>query len=107
MGELEYGYLPVGWLLNQRFDSLQKMPGLKVPVLLIHGTWDQRVPVEMTKQLYAVAPQPKALTLIAGGEHGKQQHGRADRIPPGGVRVLSVNTHINLTYARMSFMEQI
>lgn len=69
MGELEYGYLPVGLLLNQRFDSLQKMPGLKIPVLLIHGTWDQRVPVGMARQLYAAAPQPKTLTLIEGGEH--------------------------------------
>lgn len=69
MGELEYGYLPVGWLLNQRFESLQKILGLKIPVLLIHGTWDRKVPVEMTKQLYAAAPQPKTLLLIEGGEH--------------------------------------
>lgn len=69
MGELEYGYLPVGWLLNQRFDSLQKLPGLKIPLLLIHGSWDKKVPVEMARQLYAAAPQPKTLILIEGGEH--------------------------------------
>lgn len=69
MGEREYGYLPVGWLLNQRFESLQKMPGLKLPVLLIHGTWDQKVPVGMARQLYAAAAQPKSLALIEGGEH--------------------------------------
>ena len=69
MAELEYGFLPVGLLLNQRFDSLQKMPKLKIPVMLIHGTWDQKTPVEMAKQLYASAPQPKTLTLIEGGEH--------------------------------------
>jgi fermentation-respiration switch protein FrsA (DUF1100 family) len=38
-------------------------------VLLIHGTWDNRVPVEMAQQLYAAAPQPKKLLLIEGGEH--------------------------------------
>lgn len=69
MGELEYGFLPVGWLLNQRFESLKKMPQLKIPVLLIHGTWDKRVPVEMAKQLYAAAPEPRTLVLIEGGEH--------------------------------------
>jgi len=69
MGELNYGYLPIGWLLNQRFESLQKMPELKLPVLLIHGTWDKKVPVGMGKQLYAAAPQPKRLILIEGGEH--------------------------------------
>lgn len=69
MGELEYGYLPVGLLLNQRFDSLQKIPGLKIPLLLIHGSWDEKVPVGMARQLYDAAPQPKTLLLIEGGEH--------------------------------------
>ena len=69
MGEKDYGFLPVGWLLNQRFESLQKMPQLKLPVLLIHGTWDKKVPVEMARQLYAAAPEPRKLLLIEGGEH--------------------------------------
>jgi fermentation-respiration switch protein FrsA (DUF1100 family) len=69
MGEIEYDYLPVGMLLNQRFDSLKKISGLKIPVLLIHGTWDERVPVRMARQLYDAAPQPKTLVLIKGGEH--------------------------------------
>jgi len=69
MGELEYGYLPVGLLLNQHFDSLKKIAGLKIPVLLIHGTWDKQVPVRMAQQLYDAAPQPKTLILIKGGEH--------------------------------------
>lgn len=69
MGELEYGYLPVGSLINQRFESLQKIAGLKIPVLLIHGTWDKKIPVNMAQQLFAAAPQPKTLTLIEGGEH--------------------------------------
>ncbi|HUW75993.1 MAG TPA: alpha/beta hydrolase [Gallionella sp.] len=69
MGELKYGYLPVGLLLNQRFDSLKKISRLKIPVLLIHGTWDHLVPVRMAQQLYDAAPQPKTLILIKGGEH--------------------------------------
>jgi uncharacterized protein len=69
MGEKEYAFLPVGWLLNQRFESLQKIPDLKIPLLLIHGTWDKRVPVDMARQLYAAAPEPKTLVLIEGGEH--------------------------------------
>ncbi len=69
MGEINYGYLPVGLLLNQRFESLKKIPTLKIPLLIIHGTWDQRVPFEMGKTLYAAAPEPKKLLLIDGGEH--------------------------------------
>ncbi|MFY9261487.1 MAG: alpha/beta fold hydrolase [Gallionella sp.] len=69
MGKLDYAFLPIDWLLNQRFESLQKVPSLKLPVLFIHGTWDPKIPVEMAKQLYAAAPQPKTLLLIEGGEH--------------------------------------
>lgn len=70
MGRVRYGrYLPVESLLNQRFDSLDKVARLKVPVLFIHGTWDKNVPYEMSQQLYEHAPQPKYLKLIEGGEH--------------------------------------
>ncbi len=69
MGEVEYGFLPVGLLLNQRFNTIEKIKKLNVPLLMIHGTWDKKVPVGMAKQLYAAAPQPKSLLLIEGGEH--------------------------------------
>lgn len=69
MGELNYGYLPVSLLLNQRFESLSKMDKLKIPLLIIHGTWDNLVPVAMAKRLYAAAPGPKSMTLIEGGGH--------------------------------------
>ncbi|MEO6974613.1 MAG: alpha/beta fold hydrolase [Gallionella sp.] len=69
MGRLVYPWLPVHLLLNQRFDSLKKISNLKIPVLLIHGTWDEKVPFRMSQQLYDAAPQPKQLILIKGGEH--------------------------------------
>ncbi len=69
MGRLLYPFLPVGWLLDQRFESLDRMPRLKIPLLLIHGTWDRLVPVRMAQQLYDAAPQPKTLLLIKGGGH--------------------------------------
>ncbi|MCR4297450.1 MAG: alpha/beta hydrolase [Gallionella sp.] len=69
MSELKHDFLPVGLLLNQRFESLQKIAQLKIPVLLIHGTWDKKVPVSMAQQLFEAAPQPKTLILIEGGEH--------------------------------------
>ena len=69
MGEIKYSYLPLGILLNQRFDSLKKIPQLKIPLLVIHGTWDQTVPYQMGQQLFDAAPQPKMLKLIEGGEH--------------------------------------
>ena len=69
MGRRDYSYLPVSLLLNQRFESLGKVAGLKIPVLFIHGTWDKRIPWQMSQNLFDQAPQPKYLKLIEGGEH--------------------------------------
>ncbi len=69
MGKHKYPYMPIDPLLNQRFDSLSKLSKLKIPLLLIHGTWDRRIPYQMSQRLYANAPQPKFLKLIEGGEH--------------------------------------
>jgi uncharacterized protein len=60
---------PIDLLLNQRFDSLKKIGTLKIPVLLVHGTWDKKIPFRMSEQLHAAAPGPKKLLLIEGGEH--------------------------------------
>ncbi len=69
MGKRKYAYLPVDWLLNQRFDSLNKVGKLKIPVLFIHGTWDRLIPWQMSQQLFEQSPQPKFLKRIEGGEH--------------------------------------
>jgi uncharacterized protein len=60
---------PVDLILTQRFDSIQKLPKLKVPVLFIHGTADSTVPFFMSQKLYAVAPDPKKLILVPDAEH--------------------------------------
>lgn len=70
IAESKYPYLPVDLLLNQRFDSIRKIRRLKIPLLVIHGTWDTHVPYQMGQRLFESAPQPKFLKLIEGGEHG-------------------------------------
>lgn len=64
-----YGFMPTEYLMHERFDSLAKMPELKIPLLIIHGTWDKTVPYQMGKQLYDAAPHPKTIELIEGGGH--------------------------------------
>lgn len=69
MGAVKFGFTPPSFLLNSRFDSLSKISKLKIPLLVIHGTWDKLVPYRMGQQLFDAAPQPKTLKLIEGGEH--------------------------------------
>lgn len=61
--------LPIDLILTQRFDSIDKIKALKIPVLTIHGTADTKIPHTMTEKLYAKAPEPKELLLVKGGEH--------------------------------------
>jgi hypothetical protein len=60
---------PIDLLLTQRFDSLSKVDRLQMPVLFIHGTADNVVPVEMSKKLFDAAPEPKQLYIVPDGGH--------------------------------------
>ncbi len=61
--------LPIRWLLSQRFDSVDKIRDVRIPVLLVHGTNDRYVPARFTEALYAQAPGPKKLLLVEGATH--------------------------------------
>ena len=64
-----YWFLPIGLLLQQKFESLEKMKSIKMPVLVITGTEDIQIPVEMGERLYAAAPEFKQLIIIQGRGH--------------------------------------
>lgn len=64
-----YWILPIELLLRQRFESLDKIRTIKMPVMVIQGTDDFQIPVEMGTKLYAAAPEPKQLMTIVGGGH--------------------------------------
>lgn len=63
------GFLPLDWLLTQRFESLAKIGSIKTPVLFIHGQADAVIPFSMSERLHAAAPQPKFLVLIPNAGH--------------------------------------
>jgi hypothetical protein len=60
---------PVDLILTQRFESIKKVPKLKMPVLFIHGIADSIVPAFMSQKLYAAAPEPKKLLIVPDAEH--------------------------------------
>ena len=63
------GWLPLGALLTQRFDSLARVGQVGVPVLLIHGEADDVVPASMSRRLHEAAQAPKFIELIPGAGH--------------------------------------
>ncbi|MGF1494375.1 MAG: alpha/beta hydrolase [Microcoleaceae cyanobacterium] len=65
----KYWMFPVNWILTQRFDSITKVPHLKMPILYTHGTEDTVVPPEMSQTLYELTPEPKQLLVIPEAGH--------------------------------------
>ena len=64
-----WGFLPVGLILTQNFDTLSKIGEVKVPVLITHGTRDSIVPVQMGQRLYEAANSPKRFVRVEGAGH--------------------------------------
>jgi fermentation-respiration switch protein FrsA (DUF1100 family) len=67
--ELSWSWLPTRLILSQRFDSIDKVKAIDLPVLFVHGTGDRYVPARFSQALYEAAPNPKKLLLIANGGH--------------------------------------
>jgi uncharacterized protein len=65
----QYRFFPIDLILNNKFDSVDKVRSLKIPVLFFHGTADRTIPHEMSEQLFAAAPEPKRLLLIPNAGH--------------------------------------
>ena len=57
------------WRPKVPYDNLGRVGRVKVPVLVIHGSHDEIIPVDMANRVFAVAPQPKELYIIPGAHH--------------------------------------
>jgi hypothetical protein len=62
-------YLPVASLMRYRFDNLDRIGRLKVPLLAVHGGADRRVPVAQGKAVFDAATGPKSFHLIESAGH--------------------------------------
>ena len=69
IAQWRYRVYPVKLFLNQTFDSLSKIRGLKMPLLFIHGTSDFSIPDSMSAQLFEASPGDKAFVRIQGAGH--------------------------------------
>tara|TARA_B100000579_G_scaffold434103_1_gene454246 strand:- start:465 stop:1301 length:837 start_codon:yes stop_codon:yes gene_type:complete len=58
-GKNKYPFLPVAFLLKDKYESKKKIKNIKIPILVMHGKVDNIVPFDMGKQMYELANQPK------------------------------------------------
>ena len=66
--------LPVRWLLSQKFDSIDKIADIHMPLLVVHGLDDRYVPPRFSQQLFEAAQQPKHLLLVPGASHNNSMN---------------------------------
>lgn len=66
---ITFNWVPTDTLLTQKFDSLDKIKSVDMPVLVVHGTSDRLLPSRFSQTLYQAARAPKKLLLIENASH--------------------------------------
>ncbi len=64
-----FPYLPVRWLLRDRFHSDRRIGHVRAPLLVMHGEKDRVVPIRFGGKLFALANEPKAMVRFREAGH--------------------------------------
>lgn len=59
-----YPFLPVRYLMWDRYESLKKITKIHIPFMLVHGEADRVVPTMFGKQLFEAANEPKRSMFV-------------------------------------------
>jgi hypothetical protein len=65
----KWGWLPVGPLITQRFDTVERVKQIGSPLLVVHGSQDRTIAPELGRKLFEAATGPKRFELVEGGSH--------------------------------------
>ena len=68
MAQAVYPFLPNRWV-RTRYDNIEKIPALDMPLLVVHGTEDLTVPFVQGKRLFEAANEPKVFVPVEGAGH--------------------------------------
>jgi fermentation-respiration switch protein FrsA (DUF1100 family) len=68
VARVHYPFVPL-FFLRTKYETIRKLPEIRVPVLILHGDRDEVVPLEQAERLYAAANEPKTLYVIRGASH--------------------------------------
>lgn len=64
-----FPWLPVSWILRDRYDSARVLPRFPGPVAFVLAEHDEVVPAKLGKALAATFPGPKKEILVSGSDH--------------------------------------
>ncbi len=70
VGKIHYPFLPIGLLLREEYDTAEWLKDYTGEILVIHGTQDEIVPLELAKKLYKIIPSgDKRFVTVEGATH--------------------------------------
>ncbi len=69
IGKEIFPFLPVSWLVSQKYDNAAYLPLVRVPVFILHGDADELIPLAHGRRLFELAHPPKRFHVIARSGH--------------------------------------
>jgi uncharacterized protein len=87
-----YPLFPVRRFARNQFDSLAKVGRLQSPVVVVYGTADEMIPIDVARSLFKKIPTPK-LMLVTDGDHHDAGFNRGARLLNALSRFWSPDPH--------------
>ena len=69
VGSVHYPWLPVRWLLRDRFEVAARVAAVAAPVLVVAGSTDEIVPLTQSRAVYEAAAEPRRWLEVPGAGH--------------------------------------
>jgi len=65
-----YPWLPIGFLMRTKLDTLSRIRRIHLPLLIIRAGEDEIVPAAMAEEIFSAAHEPKIFVTLPGGHNG-------------------------------------
>ena len=69
VGQDHYFFLPVRWLMRDRFDVTSVISDVACPILFFHAERDEIISPRRGKKLFSLAPEPKKFVILPNARH--------------------------------------
>ena len=69
VGQKMFPFLPVRWVVRNKYDSLSKIARINAPLLLLHSRNDEIFPYHHAERLLAASREPKRLVEMRGNHN--------------------------------------
>jgi uncharacterized protein len=67
IGQQRYPLFPIRLIIRNPFNAIEKIAGVRAPLLFLHSPEDDVVPVAEGRRLFDAAPSPKTFVEVKGG----------------------------------------